>query len=100
MQMVEGGAFVFALISMLVSVIEYDMRFNNYNQAYINTLLILITLSTIILVGLTFIRYSIEIQLMKEQNILSKRDDLISSGRIYTLMFELLIIVPHPNIAL
>ena len=27
MQMVEGGAFVFALISILVSVIEYEMRF-------------------------------------------------------------------------
>lgn len=49
MQMVEGGAFVFALISMLISVIEYDMRFHNYNIAYINTLLILISLSTVIL---------------------------------------------------
>ena len=49
MQMVEGGSFVFALISILVSVIEYDMRFNNYNEAFINTLLAIISLSTIVL---------------------------------------------------
>ena len=61
MQMVEGGAFIFALVSMLVSVIEYDMRFNGYSSAYINTLLIIISLSTIILVILTYIRYNIEI---------------------------------------
>jgi hypothetical protein len=59
--MVEGGAFVFALVSMLVSVIEYDMRFNGYNSAYINTLLIIISLSTVVLVILTYIRYHIEI---------------------------------------
>lgn len=47
--MVEGGSFVFALISILVSVIEYDMRFNNYNEAFINTLLVIISLSTIVL---------------------------------------------------
>lgn len=41
MQMVEGGSFVFALISILVSVIEYDMRFNNYIEAFIKTLLAL-----------------------------------------------------------
>lgn len=98
--MVEGGAFIFALVSMLVSVIEYDMRFNGYSSAYINTLLIIISLSTVILVILTYIRYNIEIQLMKAQNILSKRDDIISSGRVYTFLFELLIIIPHPNIGL
>ena len=37
---------------------------------------------------------------MKEQNLYSKRDDLITSRRIYSLIIELLIIVPHPNLAL
>jgi hypothetical protein len=35
---------------------------------------------------------------MKEQKILSARDDLITSGKIYYLIMELLIILPHPSV--
>lgn len=43
------------------------------------------------------ISYYIKLKLMKNQKIVSETENLLSSGLLYSLILEIILIVPHPN---
>eukprot|EP01017_Pseudomicrothorax_dubius_P048779 TRINITY_DN8950_c0_g1_i4.p1 TRINITY_DN8950_c0_g1~~TRINITY_DN8950_c0_g1_i4.p1 ORF type:complete len:474 (+),score=51.89 TRINITY_DN8950_c0_g1_i4:80-1501(+) len=96
-KMIEVAALVFTALTLGVSVLEYEIEFNNVNDSLQYKMLWIISICTLILVAITVMRYRALLEYQKSRNLIDHREGLYSTGLYKTMMKEILLTIPHPN---
>lgn len=78
--MVEEACSFFSFITMILSVIEYDLEFKESDEQTAKYMLWLMMLSCIIQSFLTILRYHAKLDYYKECKVISRKENLLSSG--------------------
>eukprot|EP01017_Pseudomicrothorax_dubius_P030419 TRINITY_DN3797_c0_g1_i1.p1 TRINITY_DN3797_c0_g1~~TRINITY_DN3797_c0_g1_i1.p1 ORF type:complete len:269 (-),score=35.14 TRINITY_DN3797_c0_g1_i1:778-1584(-) len=108
-RMKEIGGLIFSVIAFGLSAIQYEAHYQDINLATkINlpipislssmSLLILISLSAFGQMTMRVLRYRAMLNYFKKRNIYPRNATLYNTGYMKTLIFELLMILPHPNV--
>jgi len=96
LQIIDASVALFAMIGIMLAVFSYDVEFHGNDVSLLNTLQYSLIISTIVLIGVTFIRYQQKIKYLKVRGLLSTKDNLLTSGEIFKLLTEILIFLLQP----
>ncbi|CAD8112935.1 unnamed protein product [Paramecium primaurelia] len=94
---IEQICFIFNSIGLVLSVLQYDLEFEEENKISI-WLLWMILISTIILLCITVLRYEQHMNWLKSRNMINHKDRLWQTDQWQPLLIELTIylIIPYP----
>ncbi|CAD8210247.1 unnamed protein product [Paramecium pentaurelia] len=94
---IEQICFIFNSIGLVLSVLQYDLEFEEENKISI-WLLWMILISTIMLLCFTVLRYEQHMNWLKSRNMISHKDRLWQTDQWQPLLIELTIylIIPYP----
>ncbi|CAD8198998.1 unnamed protein product [Paramecium octaurelia] len=96
--MTEQICFVFNLMGLGLSVMQYDLEFEEENEDISNCLLWIIFISTLVLLVLTVLRYQQHMNWLKSRKQISQNDRIWQTEQWYPMLIELIIycVVPYP----
>eukprot|EP01017_Pseudomicrothorax_dubius_P003470 TRINITY_DN10502_c0_g2_i1.p1 TRINITY_DN10502_c0_g2~~TRINITY_DN10502_c0_g2_i1.p1 ORF type:complete len:478 (+),score=74.84 TRINITY_DN10502_c0_g2_i1:51-1484(+) len=106
-RMKEIGGLIFSVMTFGLSALQYEAQYQDINQEkggkrQISTankwLLYLISLNAIGQMIMRILRYRAMLSYYKKRNVYPQSATLYNTGHLKSLIFELLIIIPHPNI--
>lgn len=94
---IEEAASCFSFMGVILTVIEYDLEYEERNEEIARVICWIIFLSSIFLAFLTMMRYQAKLEWLKSRKSISDKETLLTSGMYITLLFELLVSFPHPT---
>ena len=94
---IEEAASCFSFMGVILTVIEYDLEYDERNEEIARVICWIIFLSSIFLAFLTMMRYQAKLEWLKSRKSISDKETLFTSGMYITLLFELLVSFPHPT---
>jgi hypothetical protein len=78
---------------------QYDVRFRDLNKYADEVMLYMSTALTFVIIIILFFQYQAEIDLLKEQLVITRKDTLWTTPKKWNFLIELFLIIPHPNMA-
>eukprot|EP01017_Pseudomicrothorax_dubius_P043011 TRINITY_DN7096_c0_g1_i9.p1 TRINITY_DN7096_c0_g1~~TRINITY_DN7096_c0_g1_i9.p1 ORF type:complete len:420 (-),score=80.24 TRINITY_DN7096_c0_g1_i9:81-1340(-) len=95
--MIEVACFVFTILTLGISIFQYEIEFQDLNDAHQLALLWIIFICTCLLISITVIRYRTIVEFKKSRNLIHQKEGLRSTGLFKDMIFEILLTIPHPN---
>jgi Ion channel. len=97
LRMVELGTFIMSLIGIGLSVLQYEIEFEQMNRKWSLFLLWIIFISSILLVAMTFIRYLLRLEFRKRRNAIPETSTIWSTGEWPYMLAECILVFVHPS---
>eukprot|EP01017_Pseudomicrothorax_dubius_P014292 TRINITY_DN166_c0_g1_i5.p1 TRINITY_DN166_c0_g1~~TRINITY_DN166_c0_g1_i5.p1 ORF type:complete len:445 (+),score=33.44 TRINITY_DN166_c0_g1_i5:243-1577(+) len=94
---VEFACLLFSILTILLSVLEYELEFRNESPHIQKVLLWIIFLCTIILITMIILRFNVVILFQRSRNMIGAYEGLRSTGLFKYMILEILLSIPHPN---
>lgn len=97
MNMLEYGNLVFSLTSLGLSMLQYTLEYEERDTGFSYVLLSFVFVCTILLVIFTVIRYIMQIRFNKLRTVITKRENLWSTGMWKFMLAEIIVVSLHPS---
>ena len=95
--MVELGTFIMSLIGVGLSVLVYELEFNEVNYTAMGLMLWSSFIASLLLVAMTMFRYVLRLEFKKKRNTIPEKASLWSTGEWRFMIAECLIVFIHPS---
>jgi len=95
-QIIDASIALFAMIGIILGILAYDVEFAGNDTDLLNALQYSLLVSTVVLIGMTVIRYQQKIIYFKVRGLLSLKDNLLTSGNIFYLAIEIFLFLLQP----
>eukprot|EP01017_Pseudomicrothorax_dubius_P034560 TRINITY_DN4758_c0_g1_i6.p1 TRINITY_DN4758_c0_g1~~TRINITY_DN4758_c0_g1_i6.p1 ORF type:complete len:400 (+),score=64.40 TRINITY_DN4758_c0_g1_i6:224-1423(+) len=96
-KMIESACFVFSVLTLGLSILEYEIEFLDANDTIQKALLWLVFICTGVLVAITVLRYRALLEYQKSRNLINKSETIFSSGLHKSMIIEMILTLPHPS---
>jgi len=98
LQIIDTSTAIIAFIGAFITIMAYDLEFDQKDNDLLLILLWVVFVSTKVSIVLNVLKYLQELTYLKARNLISKKENLISSGAIWFILLEtfVLLLQPYP----